>query len=41
VGESVEPGRERATVSQADAAVLDLPDLNALAVDKLVKGVKL
>src|SRR5207248_7670688 len=35
VGEGVEPGRERATVSQGDAAVLDLPDLDTFAVDKL------
>src|SRR5271157_4416843 len=35
VGEGIESGRELATVSQGDAAVLDLPDLDTLAVDEL------
>ena len=36
VGEGVEPGRERAAIGQGDAAVLDLPDLDALAVDEVL-----
>ena len=41
VREGVEPGRERATVGQGNAAVLDLPDLDALAVDEVLAVVGL
>ena len=34
VGERVESGQERAAIRQGDAAVLDLPDLDALTVDE-------
>ena len=41
VGEGVEPGRERAAIGQGNAAVLDLPDLDTLAVDELLAVVGL
>lgn len=41
MGERVEPGREQVAVGQGNAAILDLPDLDALAVGEILAVVRL